>query len=85
MSILQELKPGRNLYTNVEFYAGFVLDLIGLPSSLFTPTFATSRLIGWCAHIMEQSRDNRLIRPSARYVGPRPDRARAGHSVVRNG
>jgi len=74
VAILQELKPGRSLYTNVEFYAGFVLDLVGLPSSLFTPTFATSRMIGWCAHILEQARDNRLIRPSARYVGPRPGR-----------
>jgi citrate synthase len=74
VSILQELKPGRNLYTNVEFYAGIVLDLVGLPSSLFTPTFAASRMIGWCAHIMEQAADNRLIRPSARYTGPQPGR-----------
>jgi citrate synthase len=74
VSILQELKPGRDLYTNVEFYAGIVLDLVGLPSALFTPTFAASRMIGWCAHIMEQAADNRLIRPSARYTGPQPGR-----------
>jgi citrate synthase len=74
VSILQQLKPGRNLYTNVEFYAGIVLDVVGIPSSLFTPTFAASRMIGWCAHVMEQAADNRLIRPSSRYTGPEPGR-----------
>ncbi len=72
VEILQELKPGRNLYPNVEFYAGIVMDMIGMPRELFTPTFAVSRVIGWTAHIMEQASDNRLIRPSARYVGPPP-------------
>jgi citrate synthase len=72
VSILEELKPGRALYPNVEFYAGIVLDIIGMPRSLFTPTFACSRVIGWTAHIREQAADNRLIRPSAHYVGPEP-------------
>jgi citrate synthase len=72
VAILEELKPGRALYPNVEFYAGIVLDIIGMPRSLFTPTFACSRVIGWTAHIMEQAADNRLIRPSAHYVGPEP-------------
>ena len=72
VAILEELKPGRALYPNVEFYAGIVLDIIGVPRSLFTPTFACSRVIGWTAHIMEQAADNRLIRPSAHYVGPEP-------------
>jgi citrate synthase len=72
VEVLQELKPGRNLYPNVEFYAGIVLDMIGMPPALFTPTFACSRVIGWTAHVMEQAADNRLIRPSARYVGPEP-------------
>jgi citrate synthase len=72
VAILEELKPGRALYPNVEFYAGIVLDIIGMPRSLFTPTFACSRVIGWTAHIMEQAADNRLIRPSAHYVGPAP-------------
>jgi citrate synthase len=67
---LAELKPGRQLYTNVEFYAGVVMEACGLPRELFTPTFAASRTIGWSAHIEEQAADNRLIRPSARYVGP---------------
>jgi citrate synthase len=68
--VLAELKPGRELHTNVEFYAGVVMELCGLPRSLFTPTFAASRIIGWCAHIIEQSADTAIIRPSARYVGP---------------
>ena len=69
---LAELKPGRELYANVEFYAGVVMDRCGLPPELFTPTFASSRVIGWCANILEQAADNRIIRPSARYVGPPP-------------
>jgi citrate synthase len=68
--LLEELKPGRELHTNVEFYAGVVMELCGLPRSLFTPTFAASRTIGWGAHILEQSADRAIIRPSARYVGP---------------
>jgi citrate synthase len=70
--VLDELKPGRRLYTNVEFYAGIVMDSCGLPREVFTPTFACSRVIGWCAHVLEQAADNRLIRPSAHYVGPPP-------------
>jgi citrate synthase len=72
VDVLRELKPGRELYPNVEFYAGIVMDLIGMPRELFTPTFACSRVVRWCAHVMEQAADNRLIRPSARYVGPEP-------------
>jgi citrate synthase len=72
IEVLAELKPGRRLYTNVEFYAGIVMDTAGLPREMFTPTFASSRVIGWCAHILEQAADNRLIRPSARYAGPPP-------------
>jgi citrate synthase len=67
---LAELKPGRDLYANVEFYAGVVMDACDLPEELFTPTFTASRMIGWCANVLEQAADNRLIRPKARYVGP---------------
>lgn len=70
VEILAELKPGRELYANVEFYAGVVMELAGLPRDMFTPTFATSRAIGWAAHIVEQVEDGKIIRPSARYVGP---------------
>ncbi len=72
VDVLHELKPGRELYPNVEYYAGIVLDIVGMPRELFTPTFACSRVVGWCANVMEQAADNRLIRPSARYVGPEP-------------
>ena len=72
VDVLAELKPGRNLYANVEFYAGVVMEDVGLPADLFSPTFASSRVIGWCANVLEQASDNRIIRPSARYVGPPP-------------
>ena len=52
-----------------ELYAGVVMDLCGIPRPMFTPTFASSRVIGWCANILEQALDSRIIRPSAQYVG----------------
>ncbi|HUV18840.1 MAG TPA: citrate/2-methylcitrate synthase [Ilumatobacteraceae bacterium] len=58
--------------SNVEFYAGVVMETAGLPRSMFTPTFAVSRTVGWCAHIVEQAAAGKLIRPSSRYVGPPP-------------
>ena len=67
---LAELKPGRPLPSNVEFYAGVVMETAGLPRSMFTPTFAVSRTVGWCAHIVEQAAAGKLIRPSSRYIGP---------------
>lgn len=68
--LLTELKPGRHLYANVEFYAGVVMELCGIPRPMFTPTFATSRVVGWTANILEQAATAKLIRPAARYVGP---------------
>jgi len=72
LRLLDELKPGRKLHTNVEFYAGVVMEICGIPRSMFTPTFASSRVIGWCANVLEQAADNKIIRPSARYVGSPP-------------
>jgi citrate synthase len=69
-AILAELKPGRELHTNVEFYAGVVMVLCGLPREMFTPTFAAARVVGWSANILEQAQDRKIIRPAARYVGP---------------
>ncbi|MFE6822925.1 citrate synthase/methylcitrate synthase [Streptomyces sp. NPDC057690] len=69
-AILAELKPGRELHTNVEFYAGVVMELCGLPREMFTPTFAAARVVGWSANILEQAEDSKIIRPVARYVGP---------------
>ncbi|WP_371599711.1 citrate synthase/methylcitrate synthase [Streptomyces sp. NBC_00564] len=71
-AILAELKPGRELHTNVEFYAGVVMELCGLPREMFTPTFAAARVVGWSANILEQAEDSKIIRPAARYVGPIP-------------
>ena len=70
LAILEEQKPGRRLYTNVEFYSAALMNSVGLAGDLFTPTFAVSRVAGWTAHILEQSRNNRLIRPEADYTGP---------------
>jgi citrate synthase len=70
LSLLAELKPQRELCTNVEFYAGVVMDACGIPPEMFTPTFSAARTVGWCAHVLEQAADNRLIRPAAHYAGP---------------
>jgi citrate synthase len=69
---LKARKPDRVLATNVEFWSAVVLDYAGVPPDLFTPMFACARVAGWAAHILEQKREGRLIRPSARYVGPDP-------------
>ncbi|GHH88145.1 citrate synthase [Streptomyces sulfonofaciens] len=71
-AILAELKPGRDLHTNVEFYAGVVMELCGLPREMFTPTFAAARCVGWSANVLEQAEDSKIIRPAARYVGAVP-------------
>lgn len=65
-------RPDRVLRANVEFYAGVVMHECGVPREMFTPTFAVSRVMGWTAHILEQARDRKIIRPSARYAGPPP-------------
>jgi len=67
--LLAERKPDRRLETNVEFYTAVLLHGIGLPAELFSPTFAVSRAGGWVAHALEQKRNNRLVRPVARYDG----------------
>ena len=72
VELLAELKPGRELYANVEFFAGVVMATCGLPPEMFTPTFASSRVIGWGANILEQAADSKIIRPSANYNGPTP-------------
>jgi len=71
LRLLRERKPDRRLDTNVEFYTALLLHGIGLPTDLFTPTFAVGRVLGWSAHCLEQLRDGRLIRPQSVYAGPR--------------
>ena len=70
LAALRAAKPGARLFTNVEFYSAVVLEAVGLPRTLFTPTFAVARTAGWAAHALEQAADNRLIRPEIEYVGP---------------
>ncbi|GAA3705109.1 citrate/2-methylcitrate synthase [Gordonia hankookensis] len=72
VEVLREAHPDQPRYANVEFYAGVVMDACGVPRSMFTPTFAVSRVVGWCANIAEQARSRKIIRPRARYVGPPP-------------
>jgi len=69
---LQARKPDRVLATNVEFWSAVVLDFAEIPPELFTPMFTCARTAGWSAHILEQKREGRLIRPTAKYVGPEP-------------
>ncbi len=74
---LEELharRPDRILATNIEFWAAVVLDFAEVPPAAYTPMFACARVAGWSAHILEQKREGRMIRPSAKYVGspPRP-------------
>jgi citrate synthase len=69
---LKARRPDRVLATNVEFWSAVVLDFADVPAALFTPMFTCARTAGWSAHILEQKREARLIRPTARYVGPAP-------------
>jgi citrate synthase len=85
---LHTRRPDRVLATNVEFWAAVVLDFAEVPASMFTPMFTCARTAGWSAHILEQKRTGRLIRPSARYVGPAPRRptdVRGWHAEVHPG
>lgn len=68
--LLAEAYPERALKANVEFYTAVLLDSIGLPPELFSPTFAVGRAAGWCAHVKEQKNFGRLVRPNSEYVGP---------------
>ena len=70
--ILHERKPERSLAANVEFYTAVLLDAVGLPREQFSATFAVSRIAGWSAHVLEQRRTGRLIRPASHYIGAMP-------------
>lgn len=72
IKLLEEYKPGRNLYPNLEYWTAGVLRTVELPIELYTPTFCLSRVAGWSANVIEQSENNRLIRPGAIYVGKEP-------------
>jgi len=70
LAFLARSKPDATIVTNVEFYAAVVMDLAGIDQDMFTPTFTSSRVVGWGAHMLEQAADNKIMRPKARYVGP---------------
>jgi 2-methylcitrate synthase len=63
------MKREKGLFCNVDFYSATTYYVMGLPLDLYTPIFAVSRVSGWCAHVLEQHADNRLIRPRAEYIG----------------
>ena len=69
LAVLERLKPGRGIATNVEFYTALLLHGLGFDTSWFTPVFALGRLAGWLAHVAEQRARGRLIRPESRYGG----------------
>jgi len=75
LRVLEEVKPGRRLQTNVEFYTALVLQSVGLHPTAFVAAFACGRSAGWCAHVIEQHAADHLIRPQSQYVGPRLVRA----------
>jgi len=74
LKILHDAHPDRPNATNVDFWASVVLTGAGIPKELFTSIFATSRVSGWTAHVLESLSDLRLIRPASRWTGPEPGR-----------
>lgn len=72
LAALKRHKPDRPLDTNVEFFTALLLDSVGFGRDLFTPLFAMGRVLGWYAHVLEQEKSGRLIRPQSTYVGPQP-------------
>jgi len=84
--VLQEVKPDKRIYANVEFYTAPTLFSLGIPADEFTCLFACGRMAGWTAHVLEQMTGNRLIRPQANYTGPavhalEPIGGRRAHAV----
>jgi citrate synthase len=72
LSELRERRPDRAIETNVEFWAAVILDFARVPANMMPAMFTCGRTAGWCAHILEQKRLGKLVRPSAIYVGPEP-------------
>ena len=72
LTALRERRPDRAIETNVEFWAAVMLDLAGVPAEVMPAMFTCARTAGWAAHVLEQRRTGRLVRPSAQYIGPGP-------------
>jgi citrate synthase len=77
LAMLAQHRPGRPLATNVEFYTALLLEALAVPRDSFTNVFAVGRVAGWTAHVLEQDRIGRLIRPQSHYVGPEPRHPKA--------
>ena len=73
IAALRRHKPGLRLAATAEFYTALLLEALEVPRSAFTALFAVGRAAGWCAHIFEQEKNGRIIRPQSNYTGPRPD------------
>nr|WP_202417382.1 citrate synthase 2 [Pseudonocardia sp. SID8383] len=74
LAILRERRPDRPIETNVEFWAAVILDFAEVPPHMMPAMFTSARTAGWSAHVMEQKREGKLVRPSAQYIGPGPRR-----------
>jgi 2-methylcitrate synthase len=66
------MRREKKLFPNLDFYSASAYHYCGIPTALFTPIFVMSRITGWSAHVFEQRKDNRLIRPTSIYTGPEP-------------
>ncbi|ASN05573.1 citrate/2-methylcitrate synthase [Virgibacillus necropolis] len=69
IDMLKKYKPNQQLYTNVEYYAAAIMKSLEIDPNLFTAIFSSSRIVGWCAHAIEQESNNTIFRPAAKYIG----------------
>jgi citrate synthase len=74
LTVLRERRPDRPIETNVEFWAAVILDFAEVPPHMMPAMFTSARTAGWSAHVLEQKREGKLVRPSAQYIGPGPRR-----------